>query len=374
MRNSILILIIGLSMFLKPVSSQSSSTFSLGELDPYFEEYLRPLALGIAVGMGHGWAHEAKPHNTLGFDVSVSAVVVSIPEADLMFHSSSLDGMKTNGYSFIDGNSNPITDFELPTVSSDQSTDISIQKDINPNGGTLVDMKALDGVIPYSYAANLAVQLAVGLPKGTEVIGRYLPNMESTINKAANFDQLTVTNFSLWGIGVKHDIKQWIPVVSKVPFLEMSVLLAYSGSRFDSNSSDFSLDLEELIPGVNINYADGVSSEDFNEQGFDMNMNSFNGALLVGFNIPVLKPFVGVGFNKASVNTGMTGNLPFITYVDDDNIDVTIDPVGLRVEADRTFVNLQAGLSMNLAFFSLYGQYTYQEYSMYSAGIAIGFN
>jgi len=372
MKNHLSMYILAVSLFFTPIYSQTS-TFSLGELNPYFKEYLKPMALGMTTGMGHGWSHDVKPHDKWGFDLSVSAVLVEIPNSELMFSSSALTSLTANGYQFLDASGNLITNFELPTISSDQTTNISIQRDINPNGGTPVDMELLDGLMPYAYAPNFAVQLAAGLPLGTEVMVRFLPNMASTINEAADIEEIKVNDLSIWGLGVKHDIKQWIPSLSDVKLLDVSALLAFSVFNLDVGTDDFPFTPEELLTGVNINYKSGLTSADFERQGFDMNMKSLNGALLFGLNIPVVRPFVGVGFNRATVSTGLTGTLPLIYYIDDDNVDIDIDPVGLRVDAEKTFINFQTGVSLKLLFLTLYGQYTYQQYSMYSAGISLGF-
>ncbi len=384
--------LIALSLCFLTSSLNAQSTFSMGELNPYFSEYLKPMALGMATGMGHGWAHEARPHKILGFDLSLSVVAVQIPEADQTFKVSALSKMTGNGYSFLDANSNPLgNDDLLPTLVSSLPSDATMQKDLAPSDlapSMLVDVPMMDGLFPedIAYAPNMALQFALGLPKGTEIMARYVPEVASTINDYANdagFDEASVNELNMWGIGVKHDIKQWIPVVKRVPMLEISALLAYSEFNFDIGTTAITLNPDELLNGIAPTYTDidgdgnvPTSGADFNDVGFGMNMSSLTGAVLVGANIPVIRPFIGVGFNKASVSTGLTGNLPMIEYNLNSSdgtttANVDYDPVGLNVEAEKTFVNFQAGINFKLLIFNFHAQYTYQQYSMISAGLAL---
>jgi len=39
---------------------------------------------------------------------------------------------------------------------------------------------------------------------------------------------------SLWGVGVKHDLKQWIPVVKSIPILNLAIMYGYTNVNFHS--------------------------------------------------------------------------------------------------------------------------------------------
>lgn len=378
--NKLKTLIIGLLSVVTLGVSGQGPTFGVAELNPYFSEYLKPTAMGLATGMGGGWAQRAKTHKTLGFSLSFSAMVVKTPSSELDFNSSALSGMETDGYRFSENGTDITgTDFSMPSFASGRGTDVEFQKDLNPNGSddVVVGVPGMDGMdLPYS--PNFAIQAAVGLPKNTELIVRFVPNIGGTLDKAMGSDDVSFNELSLWGLGVKHDIKQWIPVVSKVPILEMSALLAYSKFKFDMTSSEFEINPTKLYSGDPNQIVDEFYDDDptvYDNQGIDMQMSSLVGSILVGANIPVVHPFVGLGFNRASISTGLTGNFPEIQLFPNttDMIEVTdIQKDALRIEDTRTFFNVQAGLNIKLAFFSFHAQYTYQQYSMYSGGIAIG--
>ena len=52
------------------------------------------------------------------------------------------------------------------------------------------------------------VQAGVGLIKNTEIDVRFMPKLE-----------MKNVNIGLWGVGLKHDILQWLPIVDKIPIV-----------------------------------------------------------------------------------------------------------------------------------------------------------
>ena len=349
-----------------------SLDFSLGELNPYFTEYINPLTTGLAAGMSHGWANDAGTHKTLGFDVSFSVAAAAVPSSAMTFSVSKLDAMKADGYQFLStdaGNPALADDHQLPTLFSSQEANAILQKKLgNKDMNLACDFNMLNGIVEekFAYVPNVALQLAFGLPKGTDVIVRFIPEVE---------------NMNQWGVGLKHDIKQWIPVINKVPLLDISALLSYSRFNIDVALSGFPFQPANIITGRLIEYKDingdgeaPKSEVDFKNAGFGMNMNNFMGSLLVGLNVPVVHPFVGVGFSTSSMNTGLTGALPLLRYDEgSNNVSADFDNEGLQMKSSQTNFNFQAGLSLKIFVFRLFAQYTYQDYSMYTAGVSLGF-
>ena len=386
MKKAIYLYILSVITLFTPLLSQSSNSFSVGELNPYFGEYMKPMAIGLAAGMGSGWAHEARVHKTLGFDVSMSVSAVQIPTSAMNFSSSSLSDMNADGYSFYQGGSE-MSNVELPTVSSDQVTDVSMVKSLSYNGiDAALEIPAFDG-LNANYAPSVALQAAVGLPKGFEIIGRYVPESSSLLNDYSGLDELSIEELNMWGIGLKYDIKDLLPFVSRVPLLRVSTLVTYSKFNFAMVSPEISFKPEDIIPsGVTWGYhpdnemSDSEQATAYDNQGFAMEMTSITGSVLVGLNIPVIRPFIGFGVNRASASTGLTGNYPVIEF--NENLGITSTDIllvkdpeqdALYVETEKTFVNFQAGANIKLGFFSIHAQYIYQEYSMYSVGLALGF-
>lgn len=392
MKKKITLLVISVTIAMSTLFAQDNTKLSIGEFDPYISEYFKPMAQGIAVSMGSGWVHTAKTHSKLGFDVTFSAAFTSIPASEASFTSSDISGMENDGYYFSNGTqdsrppSNDIITFPNIRTDGDEGGSI-IHKELSFSGVSgIINYKAISG-LTAKYAGAASIQAGIGLPKGIELMIRYFPDVSGMINAGVPSGvDMEMLKTSYWGIGIKHDLKQWIPAIKKVPFLQMSALFTYSSFNTGFAGDDLILD-----PGTIVGDIDNVhdnSGASYDDQKFEMKVSSFTGAFLIGANIPVFQPFIGVGFNSGKFDAGLTGTFPIINVNADYNPllpetdpnskvfivnegDIETDP--LNVEARTTEFNLQMGARLKLGFFVLHYQYTRQKFNMHSGGIAITF-
>ena len=58
--------------------------------------------------------------------------------------------------------------------------------------------------------------------------------------------------------------------------------------------------------------AAGLTDDTWDNQKFKLGMSAFTGSLLVGANIPVFQPYIGLGFNSTKFEAGLKGNFPVI--------------------------------------------------------------
>lgn len=332
--------------------------FSLSELDPYVSEYMKPFANAMAVSMSGGWTHTAKVHSTLGFDLTFSVSAAKVPSSDRNFNPQSIADDK---YSFT-GNS-------TPTISGDKDdATTSITRNFSTPGAPNLTFDGFNGQ-NISYGGMFAIQGAIGLPKGTELILRFIPDISKSTNNLIPGDEFGLEKTGMWGVGVKHDIKQWIPVVSKVPFLQISALLTYS--KFHTG---FSGDAFRIAP-EDFDAASSLPTTTWDNQRFDIAMSSFTGNLLIGANIPVFQPYIGVGYNTAKFDGGLVGDYPVIDLVADvGEFEYQVnesesDPI--MAEAKVTNFNFQAGARLKLGPIVFHYTFTQQKYSMHTGGIAV---
>ncbi len=344
------------------VKAQINEELHLSEFDPYMSAYMKPFASAMAVSMSGGWAHTAEVHSLLGFDITFNGTYVKVPSSDYMFNPQELD---MPGYTW-DRNS-------TPTISGSDNQDNAAMftREFNTPGVPPLAVDMLTGM-NLNFGGMASLQAAIGLPKGTELIVRYVPNLAKPVNNVlTEVADIELAKTGMWGLGVKHDIKQWIPVVSKVPFLQMSVLMTYSKFNTGFSGDDFRLDPERL------NATSTMAASTWDGQKFDLEMSSFTGSLLIGASIPVFQPFIGIGFNNASFEGGFKGNYPVISVSTDNGTDyyqveeAETDPINL--DAKVTNFNFQAGARLKLGFFVFHYQYTMQKYSMHNAGLAFTF-
>jgi len=346
------------SFLLISILSKGQEEFRIGELSPYVSQYMSPFAKAMSISMSGGWAHTAKVHKTLGFDVSFSGSATNIPENNYNLNTSELNMPKYN-----------FSTISTPTISGDNNaTPSEITREFNSsNIIPPLQFDAFKG-LNIHYGGMLALQGAIGLPKGTEVILRYIPNISSITNNLIPSDvDIKLEPTGMWGVGVKHNIKQWIPVIKKVPFLQISGLLSYSKFYTGFSGNNLKITPELLGATNNIN-------ENWDNQKFDINMSSFYGSLLFSANIPIFQPVIGIGFNSSYFEGGFKGNYPIVEIdMSDPNIYVVNksekDP--LIIETRNTNFNFQAGARLKLGVIVLNYMYTLQNYSMHTAGIAV---
>ena len=85
------------------------------------------------------------------------------------------------------------------------------------------------------------VQLGIGTFKNTDIIIRYTPEIK--------YDQFKT---SVFGMGIKHDIKQWIPGIKRTP-IDIAILAGFSGFDNSMDMSDLELSGEHQEALFNIN-------------------------------------------------------------------------------------------------------------------------
>lgn len=348
-----------LTLFSIQIAAQGiQQTFVISDLNPYLSAYVSPFAKAMAVSMSGGWTHTAKVHNLLGFDLTLGASYVQIPTSEMTFNPQKID---MPGYSFIGK--------EAPTISSDENMPLTLitKEFINgaPFGFSIPVLKGLN----ISYGGMVNLQAAIGLPKGTDLIVRYIPDVSSTTNRLIT-EGIELRKTGVFGMGVKHDIKQWLPFIKEVPFLQLSGLASYS--RFFTGFYGDAMRVDPEAMGIDSDLRETL----WDGQQLDIKMSSFMGSLLLGADFPVFQPFIGIGVNSSTFEGDFVGNYPIVKFnllnplgvIDD----YEVDPIHTSVTSMD--FNFQAGARLKLGFFVLYYALTFQQYTMHSAGMSITFN
>ena len=339
--------------------SQVGSILSTGKEDAtkILDAYISPFANGTGASLSGGWYNSAKPHKLGGFDVTITANLVIIPSSDKTFDPNTLGlGDPANGLNVsIDGN-------ESPTIAGKKET------------GALVEYtQYIDGVgdVPFtsfnlpkgsnmSYSFMPMVQAGVGLMKGTEIIIRYSPEL--------NYG--SSGKLGLWGAGIKHDVKQWIPALNKLPILNISVHGGYT-KLSSTNGLNFQPEFYEPIIGES--NVSNFFPEMYDNQELIMDISNTTANLLVSANLPVICVYGGVGFSASNSNVMFKGNYPMValqgnTFVVDEST-AKKDPIDMTIKSND--VRLNAGFRIKMAVVTLHFDYTYANYSIATAGLGV---
>ncbi len=329
--------------------------------------YMSPLMTGWASGINNGWYNTAKPHGTGGFDITASFGVFFIPTDAMTFNPSSLglnsvEAANPSGKADVDVNN-------APTAFSDKqgpTWQVNYPNNADPNRKSFASFEIPKGPGVSLFATLPTAQFAIGIYKNTEVMLRFLPEINAAGVKA-----------SLFGFGIKHDIKQWIPGVKDMPF-DLSAIFAYSTSK-----ASYTMDGDKaLMPPLDSNKVPlpgSLATADYQNQTLEFKTSGWMLGLIVSKKLGPLTPYLGVNYNNSSVEMNMKGTYPVTIYNPAYNngngsfgrnevLNVS-DPIALTGSANGFRAN--AGFRIKLLILTIHADYTFAKYNMLTAGVGI---
>jgi hypothetical protein len=292
--------------------------------------YVEPVMKAVSLSMNQGWYNTAKPHKIAGFDLTITVNSLKIPKSEYLFRPDDLDldqlelDPDTDGYP------------EAPTLAGPDVTPIYRLKG-DPSqtfeGPPGLDLK---GTFKMESIPMPMVHLGFGLPKSTDLKIRFVP----TISVGDG-------TLKFFGLGVMHDIKQWIPGIKLLPF-DLSGFVGYTRFEFES----------PLDPDVPANA----------DQKGVFTMNATTMQVLISKKFSVITFYGGAGYNIAKSNLALEGKYD-IDNDGDETSDFETNPVDLNFAASGPRVTV--GTRLKLAVFTFHADYTLQKYKCLSVGFGI---
>ncbi|MEX2232214.1 MAG: DUF6588 family protein [Cyclobacteriaceae bacterium] len=335
---SILRIMLLLPLALVPVTN----SFAQDDLDELLNEsiddgrklisaYVAPFMHSVSLSMNQGWYNTAKAHKPAGIDLTITFNAMTIPKSDLFFDATKL------GLTVVELDQTSQDYPMTPTVFGPDNQPIfsytdettGLKQTYEGPGG--ID---LEGNIGMNMVPVPIANLGIGLVKGTDIKLRFTP----TINLGDD------SSLKLFGIGIMHDVKQWIPGIKLLPF-DLSGFVGYTKFKMET-------------------YFDKENNPD--QRGlFEMNATTIQG--LISKQFSVLTLYGGLGYNIAKSNLAMKG-----TYDINDDGQVgnnETDPLDLKFSASG--FRTTAGFRLKLAVLTIHADYTLQKYKCLTAGIGI---
>ena len=312
----------------------------------YLERFTEPIMFSFNNGLGGGWYNTAKPHKLLGFDFTASLNIANIPQEERRFN---FNDVNWNDLQLLSGDPNLPTAVGGPTTSrlripigteivdpvTNQSITYRINEDFDaPEGFDVEDLPIVGFPVP-------TLQVGVGLPKNTDFKFRF----------ASDFNTIDDGSFNLIGIGVMHDLKQWIPGLKQVPF-DFSGFIGWTRLTAD-------FEINEGNPGDDFE-ADGVAK---------MTASSTTIQGVVSKKIAIITPYVGIGYNIAGSSFNVEGDFIYRDALNNDEITIS-DPFSLNFKGASS-PRINAGLRIKLLILTLHAEYTIQKYNTFTAGVGL---
>ncbi len=323
------------------------------DAEKLLEAYLSPYLNGLGAGMTGGWYNTAKPHQLGGFDITFTGnVAITPPDA------SSFDLSTLGLVNLAPADANDII---APTISGENADGpmLSYNYQIDTFSFNQNAFRMPPGT-GNRYVPAPMISVGIGLVKGTEIMGRYLPNIGNDKGK-----------IGFWGVGLKHDVKQWIPGLEKVPVLNISVMGGYTRMK-----AHVALEIDPDAVGLGAYY---TGENVWNDQQMQLLTSGFTGNLLISADLPVVCFYGGVGFATTKTNLKMAGNYPTISGFDTDYNPVVVaekDPIDFEVknqDGGVTKPRLNIGMRLKLGVFTMHFDYTRANYNVLTGGIGFSF-
>ncbi|MDA9970701.1 hypothetical protein N9887_02335 [Flavobacteriaceae bacterium] len=311
------------------------------------ENYLNPVMKGLMNSMNGGWYSTAKTHKKFGFDITIGTSAAFTPDKDQMFQ------FVSDQYEFISvsgGNTS------IPTILSKDETETEINVSVPFAGNTFkVGSFKMPGGIAKDLPANATpapfVQVGFGLPFKTTIKLRYVPKTNFASDVEAN----------LIGVGLQHDLTQYLGIVSKLPF-SVSLLGAYT-----SASVEYAIKNDALTN--NLSVSNGLAQ---------FKLKTWTVQALASLDFKIVTIYGGLGYNGGTSNFDIKGKYSLTYDIQDSGqndlstLEETItDPVKLAFKTSGARATI--GTRLNLAFFKIFADYTLQEYNTATLGVAFSF-
>jgi len=329
-----------------PAQELESILLAADDAEKLTQAYIDPGLKGIVYSMNDGWYTTGETHKLFGFDITLGANLALVPNADKTFIFRAAD------YNFLQAQEGD--NIEISTVLGDDegSTIFDVRVPVGDGTFKVSQFEMPGGVgadLPLSGVPSPMIQVGIGLPTKTDFKLRYVPNI--------GFDD-KVKNF-LIGLGLQHDISQYIPGMDVTPF-SLSALVAYGHTKVT-----YQIDDESALDDVEVNNGEAL-----------FRLNTYTIQAIGSVDLMIVDIFASVGYGGGGSRLAMNGDYTLSYDLEDGDgnflgtVQETIsDP--LDFNANVGSMRLGAGLRLNLGVFKIFASYTLQEYSNISAGMAV---
>ncbi len=290
------------------------SSFSQTDIEDgksLIEAYISPLGFSLGSALNNGWYNTAKPHKLGGFDVTITTNIVIVPEEAKSFNISEV-------------NVNTFSGEETPTILGEgdgASTTYNGQSFNLPEGLNIA-------IVPIPM-----LQAGVGLIKGSEIDIRYMPELKIG----------SVGKVGLIGIGVKHDVLQWLPIVDKIP-LSLSIQAGYT--KLNSN-------IEMIDPTGTI------------DPKANLEVSSTTMNLILSKKLLMFTPYLGVGYNSTKTIFNIDGNYNI------GGLEINASELTKTEFESKNNFRANIGFRFNITLLALQANYTFSEYPTATLGVGI---
>lgn len=306
----------------------------VADANTILEKYMEPAFLGFGYGINSGWYNTAKPHKLLGFDITPTITLANVPSKAQFFTFNENDynnirlhpDSPTNQAPTLFGPNLGADDVPLYIYTSNQGLPNENEVAISSPTGL-----GLDEVLPFNAVPSGMLQVGIGVFKNTDLKFRIVPKIEE--------DDFS---FQMFGIGVMHDLKQWVPGFKQLP-IDVSGFVGWNKME-----ASFFLDSDQ---------PDNLAT---------LKTNSFTLQGLISKKFSVLTLFAGAGIANTTTSFDLLGE-----YDTEAGVLRSSDGELPSLSFSSTGPRINAGFRLKLLILTIHMDYALQKYSTLTTGIGI---
>lgn len=320
------------------------------------EAYITPFANAFGAGFNSAWYNTAKPHKFGGFDLTLSVSAGMVPAADKTFDLNDLGFQKLT-----------LVDPSIsiaPTVAGKRDAGPALELVETVNfGGMDYNIPIVEFDSPSGSGIGLVpapmIQAGIGMPLGTELKIRYIPNTP-----------ISEGSVGLIGGGLVHSISQYIKPLKVLP-VNISIFGGYS-----KLSANIPVNLKPDSYSYMLDYTPG----DFVDQFVTLGVAAWNISLIGSVDLPLVTGFLGIGYGNSTTILDLEGNLP-IPFVDPaislfgpiyDDAHVITNFNEIKIE-NFSGLRINVGGKLKLGVFTIHADYTRAQYNVFTFGMGVSF-
>ena len=312
-------------------------------------------------------------HGTGGFDITLTINGAIAPASDQNYNLAGINSVQAV----------PVAGQPLPTTSptvfgANTSGPLVNLMQKNPVAGR-PDTSILQMNLPQGLGINIlplpALQLGLGIYKNTEVMVRYFPKTSIPVGSS----NLSV---GLWGFGIKHDFKQWIPGMKELPF-DLSAMFGYTSF----NASYAFTGTDQLNPEVaNGDTSGNVINQNpkslvYNNQKLSITSTAWTAQVLISKKLLFFTPYLGVGYGYSNTDIKLEGNYPITQFITDPTdhfysstqirkrVTVLSNPIDINGNASS--FRATVGFRLKLTILTIHADYTFAAYNIATVGVGL---
>ena len=303
----------------------------IGNAQRFSESYFAPVGEGVIDGISNGWYNSGKAKKLFRFEIGVIGNLSFVTDEEQSFE---LNINEYEDLSFRNG----ATSAMVATVFGENESDVTVVVNEGQLGEFEITLPDGIGDTGINFIPTGFLQASMGLPKGFEVKARFLPKVKTDD-----------TTFELYGVGVQHELTNWIPGWDVLP-IRISGVIGYTNLK---GSYDFSED--SVISGSG--------------QEIEFDANSWLFSAVISTKLPIINFYGGIGFVTGESTTDLKG-----TYeIQRGSLanQTLVDPIS--VSHNNSGVKATVGTKLKLGFFGINADYSFQKYNNLVIGLNFGF-